>query len=294
MKIELRKLSDIKPYPGNPRHNDDAVDAVAALDAGVWLPPADRGGRRRRDHRAATRAARRRRSSAWKQVPVHVATDLTPEQIQGLPHRRQPDGVACRSGITTCCRSSLASCRRRTTTWACSASTRTSWRNCSIPACKDGLCDPDDVPAPPDEAITQPGDLWMLGDHRLLCGDSAKPEDVDRLLGGAAIHLCNTDPPYNVKVEPRQQQRHRRRPVSRSRERRITRSSTSRGIPRRRSRRRRSCGPRTGRWPTTSSPTASSTAARRLVRQHRPRARCRAAASTSGAATPTAATIRRC
>jgi DNA modification methylase len=66
-----------------------------------------------------------------------------------------------------------------------------------------GATDPDDVPAPPDEAKTKPGDLWILGDHRLLCGDSSKPEDLDRLLDGAAIHLVNTDPPYNVKVEPR-------------------------------------------------------------------------------------------
>lgn len=40
----------------------------------------------------------------------------------------------------------------------------------------------DAVPDPPDEATTQPGDLWLLGGHRLLCGDNAKPEDVDRLL----------------------------------------------------------------------------------------------------------------
>jgi DNA modification methylase len=45
--------------------------------------------------------------------------------------------------------------------------------------------------------------LWLLGNHRLLCGDSSKPDDVDRLLGGQPIHLVNTDPPYNVKVEPR-------------------------------------------------------------------------------------------
>jgi hypothetical protein len=45
--------------------------------------------------------------------------------------------------------------------------------------------DPDDVPTPPDEATTQPGDLWVLGDHRLLCGDSSKPEDLDRPLDGA-------------------------------------------------------------------------------------------------------------
>jgi DNA modification methylase len=67
----------------------------------------------------------------------------------------------------------------------------------------EGLVDADEVPLPPDEPITKPGDLWVLGKHRLFCADSGKPEDVDRLLDGAAIHLVNTDPPYGVKVEPR-------------------------------------------------------------------------------------------
>jgi DNA modification methylase len=66
-----------------------------------------------------------------------------------------------------------------------------------------GQTDPDDIPEPPDEATTKPGDLWMLGKHRLLCGDSSKAEDVDLLLDTAVIDLVNTDPPYNVKVEPR-------------------------------------------------------------------------------------------
>jgi hypothetical protein len=48
-----------------------------------------------------------------------------------------------------------------------------------------GLTDPDDVPEPPDQPLTRAGDLWTLGQHRLLCGDSAKPEDIDRLLAGA-------------------------------------------------------------------------------------------------------------
>jgi DNA modification methylase len=59
------------------------------------------------------------------------------------------------------------------------------------------------APEPPDDPVTRPGDLWVLGDHRLLCGDSSDPAAVDRLLGGAPVHLVNTDPPYNVKVEPR-------------------------------------------------------------------------------------------
>lgn len=54
-----------------------------------------------------------------------------------------------------------------------------------------------------DIAVSVPGELYELGPHRLLCGDSSKAEDVDRLLGGAMIHIVNTDPPYNVKVEPR-------------------------------------------------------------------------------------------
>jgi DNA modification methylase len=71
------------------------------------------------------------------------------------------------------------------------------------PTGTEGLTDPDAVPEPPDAATTQPGDLWVLGEHRLLCGDAGKAEDVDRLLGGATIQLVNTDPPYNVRVEPR-------------------------------------------------------------------------------------------
>ena len=68
---------------------------------------------------------------------------------------------------------------------------------------KDGLTDPDDVPEPPDEAITQPGDLWLLGDHRLLCGDAGSVEDLDRLLAWVTVDLLLSDPPYNVRVEPR-------------------------------------------------------------------------------------------
>jgi len=67
----------------------------------------------------------------------------------------------------------------------------------------DGLTDADAIPEPPDDPKTQPEDLIILGDHRLLCGDSANADDVSRLLDGARIQLVNTDPPYNVRVEPR-------------------------------------------------------------------------------------------
>jgi len=56
----------------------------------------------------------------------------------------------------------------------------------------------DEVPETPADPITQPGDLWMLGKHRLLCGDSTKAEDVERLMDGQRADLMLTDPPYNV------------------------------------------------------------------------------------------------
>jgi DNA modification methylase len=54
----------------------------------------------------------------------------------------------------------------------------------------------DEVPEPPVDPITKPGDLWILGDHRLLCGDSTKAEDVERLMNGAKINVAFTSPPY--------------------------------------------------------------------------------------------------
>ena len=57
---------------------------------------------------------------------------------------------------------------------------------------------PDDVPEPPKEPVTRPGDLWILGDHRLLCGDSTNEADVARLMDGHKASLFATDPPYCV------------------------------------------------------------------------------------------------
>jgi DNA modification methylase len=61
-----------------------------------------------------------------------------------------------------------------------------------------GLTDPDLIPEPPSEPISKPGDLWILGNHRLLCGDSTVAEDVTRLMDGERAPLMATDPPYLV------------------------------------------------------------------------------------------------
>lgn len=65
----------------------------------------------------------------------------------------------------------------------------------------EGLTDPDDVPEVPERPVSQMGDLWLLGRHRLLCGDSTVATDVDRVLGGVEPHLMVTDPPYGVEYD---------------------------------------------------------------------------------------------
>lgn len=56
----------------------------------------------------------------------------------------------------------------------------------------------DEAPEPPADPVTKPGDLWLLGEHRVLCGDSTKPEDVARLMAGEKAGLVFTDPPYGI------------------------------------------------------------------------------------------------
>ncbi len=59
----------------------------------------------------------------------------------------------------------------------------------------------DEVPEPPEEPITKPGDLWVLGRHRLLCGDATVAADVERLMDGKKADMVFTDPPYGVNVK---------------------------------------------------------------------------------------------
>jgi DNA modification methylase len=62
----------------------------------------------------------------------------------------------------------------------------------------NGLTDEDEVPEPPPEPITKLGDVWILGNHRLMCGDSTSIDAVDKLMDGKRPDMVFTDPPYNI------------------------------------------------------------------------------------------------
>lgn len=68
--------------------------------------------------------------------------------------------------------------------------------NLLAPEENEGLTDDDAVPDPPEDPVTILGDVWILGNHRLMCGDSTSIDDVDKLMGGHKADYCFTSPPY--------------------------------------------------------------------------------------------------
>ncbi len=201
MKIELRQLAAIKPYEKNPRINDAAVDAVAESIRrfGFRQPIVV-------DADGVIVCGHTRWKAAQKlglaEVPVHVATDLTPEQIRAYRIADNKTNELAEWNLELL-PVELGELKDAGIDWSLLGFDADELATLLDPGLKQGLTDPDDVPEPPDEAITRPGDLWVLGDHRMLCGDAGSTDDVDRLLDGATIHLCSTDPPYNVRLEPR-------------------------------------------------------------------------------------------
>jgi DNA modification methylase len=70
------------------------------------------------------------------------------------------------------------------------------------PAGSEGLTDPDEVGDAPLAPVSQRGDVWLLGNHRIMCGDSTSADDVAKLLNGVKPNLMVTDPPYGVEYDP--------------------------------------------------------------------------------------------
>ncbi len=203
MKVELIDIARVVPYARNPRKNQGAVAKVAAsIREFGWRQPIVV------DSEMVIVVGHTRYLAAqqlgMEKVPVHVAEGLSPSQVKAyriMDNRSHEDSEWDDSLLAL----ELADLKEEDFDLELTGfdDDELAEKLAAGIVGNAGLTDPDDVPEPPDDAITQPGDLWILGDHRLLCGDSGSPTDLDRLLAGATIHLVNTDPPYNVKVEPR-------------------------------------------------------------------------------------------
>ncbi len=194
--VELRPIGSITPYPGNPRDNDSAVEAVAnSIRTFGFRQPivVDRDG--------VIVAGHTRYKAAVKlglaEVPVHIAAELTPAQAKA--YRLADNQTATlatwdNDNLTA----ELLALQEQEYDLGLTGFSADELSELLAPEATDFTGDPDDVPEPPVEPITQPGELWLLGRHRLLCGDSTKAADVERLMDGATADMLLSDPPYGV------------------------------------------------------------------------------------------------
>jgi len=201
MDVELWPIEDVTPYEGNPRQNEEAVGAVAASirEFGFRQPiVVDEGGVVICGHTRLAAA----KELGLARVPVHVAEGLTPDQVKA--YRLADNATRDRSEWDyDLLPLELADLNAAGFDLGLLGFEEDELARIMVDEPGAGQVDPNMIPAPPDEPVTQAGDLWVLGEHRLLCGDAGSAADVDRLIGEEGVDLVNTDPPYNVRVEPR-------------------------------------------------------------------------------------------
>lgn len=192
MKIIEMDISEVIPYANNPRDNSKAIDAVAASirEFGFKVPVViDRNNILITGHTRLEAA----KKLGLEKIPAIRAADLTEAQVKAF---RLADNKV--GEIATWDDSALAAELQALDDLNFDMSDF-GFSEDDLGDNTEDIADPE-VPENPDP-IAQPGDLFQLGDHRLLCGDSTNPEDIARLTGGQEMDLLLTDPPYNVEYE---------------------------------------------------------------------------------------------
>jgi site-specific DNA-methyltransferase (adenine-specific) len=197
-KVERRAIGTLLPYAKNSRtHSDAQVAQIAAsMKEWGWTTPVlvDEQGQIIAGHGRVMAA----RKLDYKEVPVMVATGWTEAQKRAyviadnklalnagwdmdlLKVELQDLQTDFDLGLTGFTDEELKSLLAETT---------------------EGLTDEDDVPEVPEEPVTKPGDVWVMGKHRLMCGDSTSVDAMQTLCKDQLVDMWLTDPPYNVAYE---------------------------------------------------------------------------------------------
>ena len=190
MQLINKKISDLKEYENNPRDNTAAVDAVAnsIKEFGFKVPIIVDGNNIIIAGHTRFKAAI---SLGLEEVPCIIANDLTPEQVKAF---RLADNKVGEIASWDLDKLKLEL-------------ENINGLDMSLFGFESDV-EPDEVYEDdfdpnehiPESPFSQIGDIYLLGNHRLTCGDSAKEEDIKRLVDGKQIDLVLTDPPYNVDV----------------------------------------------------------------------------------------------
>ena len=200
MQIINMKVSEIHPYEKNPRFNDGAVDAVAASikEFGFKNPIIV-------DKDNVIIAGHTRMLAAQKlglaEVPVVIAADLTPEQVQAfrIADNKTGEIAEWNYDLLPLEIKELQEANFDLSLLGFDTEELDRLLNGNADdTVADGETEPDVVPDVPEEAASKRGEVYRLGDHLLMCGDSTNADDTAKLMGEDKADLYLVDPPYNV------------------------------------------------------------------------------------------------
>lgn len=196
MEIQTVGIDEVIPYAKNPRKNDAAVDKVAgSLKEFGWRQPIVV------DAEMVVIAGHTRLAAARKlkldQVPIHIATDLTANQIKAyrIADNRVSQEAKWDEDLLAL---ELADLDLENYDLSKTGFNDDELSALMAEAITEGLVDEDQVPPEPETPVTVLGDIWQLGRHRVMCGDSTSIDAVDELMEGHKANMVFTDPPYNI------------------------------------------------------------------------------------------------
>ena len=196
MKVELVAINRVIPYARNPRKNEAAIAKVAASikEYGFRQPIVV-------DEAMVIIAGHTRlqaaQSLSLKKVPIHIATGLSEAQVKAyrLADNRTNQDAEWDEELLAI---ELGDLSEEGFDLSLTGFEEIEWEELLAADAQDGLTDDNAVPDVEETAITQLGDIWYLGNHRLICGDSTKAETMKALMSDQLADMIFTDPPYNV------------------------------------------------------------------------------------------------
>lgn len=196
MKVELIDIGRVIPYARNPRRNEQAIAKVAASikEYGFRQPIVV-------DEEMVIIAGHTRLQAAQQlgltKVPVHTATGLTATQVKAyrLADNRTAQEAEWDDELLGL---ELGELAEQGFDLDLTGFDGDELEKLLAEIDEGGLTDDDDVPEAPETPVSKPGDVWVLGNHRVICGDSTDTAVLDTLLDGQLVDMVFTDPPYNV------------------------------------------------------------------------------------------------
>jgi len=197
MQIEYWPIEKLVKYDKNPRKNDHAVEKAATLikEHGFRVPVIIKGEGQVIDGHLRIKAAI---SLGMREVPCVRADDMSDAQVKAfrLSVNKMAEFADWDADLL---QDELLDLRAMGFDLELTGFDQETI-NDLLPEITptEGLTDPEDVPDTPETPVSEKGDLWTLGNHRLLCGDSTSLQDVERLMDGRKAAMIFTDPPYNV------------------------------------------------------------------------------------------------